>query len=140
MVNSLRCLFSGLARCFRYGGAFLDGTTMFGYLCLYPINAEGNVYSIDDRLVVGVVLHDVHVEECEGFWRWCGCKAQYGCAGEIVEDGLPFAVYGPVTFVHDDEVEVIGRHLYVIAKNDGFLRLLLFLFCCALVLGVLAHL
>ena len=74
------------------------------------VNVVADVHAIDDGLLVGVVLHEVAVEEADGLGGGRGGQAdQEGV--EVFQHLPPDVVDRAVALIDDDEVERLDGNL-----------------------------
>jgi len=101
----------------RHNGAGLDGVALVGLLGADAVHLEVDVDVVGDGLLVGVLAHQVLVEEPERLFD--GGGGQPGQVDvEVLQYRPPPPVDRPVALVHDDQIECLRRHLRVVADLD----------------------
>jgi hypothetical protein len=87
----------------------LDGPAALGDLGPDPVHVEVHVHGVRDGLLVGVLHHQVLVEEPERLLVGSGGEADHEGV-EVVDHLSPHAVDRAVALVHDHDVEGLDRH------------------------------
>ncbi len=122
VVELLIALPAGLPVPDPHGGARLDrGDALLPQVGVYAHDVEVDVHPVGDRLLVGVLRHQVTVEEAKGLLgRGGGQARQMGV--EVVQDAAPQAVDGAVALIHDDHVERLDRDGRVVGDLGGLVQ------------------
>ena len=97
----------------------LESAAVHGLFGLDDINLVADIDPVGDGLLMGILAHDVLLEEPVGTVVWRGGQAdEIGI--EIFQDLTPDVVNRAVAFVDDDEVEELGRDPAVIHDRHRF--------------------
>jgi len=92
---------------------------VFAHAGFDAVDLEPDVDAIDDRLFVGIVLHEVAAEEADGLSAGrCGQADSEGV--EILQHWPPQIVDGAVALIDDDEIEALNRDVRVVFQRHGF--------------------
>ena len=102
--------------------AGLDRASVFGDARLDPVDLVADVDAVGDGFLVGVFGDEVLLEEAVGAPVGGGGEAdQKGV--EVFEDLPPEVVDRAVALIDDDEVEELGRDLFVVDDGERLLAL-----------------